>query len=298
MANNELQQTEQEQQVATEAITPELVEHNGIVSPPSLACKERINEAISSQAKAFYDLALGLEEAYRCGYAKDWGYPNFRAYVENHLKLRPRRVFYLVKCGEAIAKHDIPKERVTKIGWTRFREIAKPCLESPEKAAKLLEMAESLTVRELSDEVRGIRTTEGKDAVAGSVRLSFRFDSVNKSLIEDAFKTASEEAQSNDAHAQFMHIITEWMLSKSNSSTMSTLEDWITYLEGAFGRKIAVVESNESIEELLATTEAEATTSGFLNDEDAELDNLYEGQDPSDIDDDVNALLGFANTES
>lgn len=266
--------------MAEEAKHGELVETGGVVSGPQ-ACKERIEGSITKITTAFFDLATGLEEAYRNDYAGEWGYDNFRHYVEGRLDMKYRRAMYLVECGKAIKQLQLGRDQVAKIGWTRFKEIAPIVQEKPEDAERYLDMAESMSTRELQEELRNeVQTTDGRGATAPAMRMSLKFEGPVMNTMNDALATAATEIGTEDVHACLQHITAEWLLTKGAASEMSTLEDWMAHLEKIYGVSLTKVEKDESIDELLDSADAEedAELNDLLGDNDADVEDLLDVQ--------------------
>ena len=69
--------------------------------------------------------------------------------------LSRRAICYLVKVGEQFGDLDIPRDRLSKIGWTKLVVIAEVCEPGDELAA--LDVAEICTVKDLPQVLKGGR---------------------------------------------------------------------------------------------------------------------------------------------
>lgn len=244
--------------------------------------REMIEGAVNNMTVAFYDLAVGLYEAYAKNYAQIWGYQNFEAYVTGRLDMKYRRAIYLVDCGKAIVEIGIDREKVQHIGWTKFKEISALIQKKPEEADRYLALAEGVSASQLKEELRKeVEIKQGREATAGVMRMSLKFEGDAMNVVADAIRIANGELGKEDVHASIGHICAEWLMAKSAVGTASSLDDWLLYLERTYGVRLQRVTSEESLESLLEGGEASAA-------EEASIESMLGGEE----DDDVRKLLG------
>jgi hypothetical protein len=77
----------------------------------------------------------------------------FRKQFEQQSELDERTVFYFLKFGRQLRGLDLPKDRLKKIGWTKW-EILSPRI-TRANADRLMMLAEQKTAHELKAELRG-----------------------------------------------------------------------------------------------------------------------------------------------
>jgi len=264
------------------------------ISSKANQCRERIERAVINMTTNFVDLSTAMLEAYDNDYASEWGFPNFKEYVEGHLGLKYRKCMYWVNGARAIRELNLDPEQINKIGWTRFKEIAPILLEEPRRQKELLKMAENLSSRQLQEKLReepGIKQREGKPASAGVMRMSAKFEGDAMSVVSDGLNLAYSELGIEDISAAVQHIVSEWLMTKGTGGQNVSLEDWLNYLEKTYSVKLVKAELDDSLESILtddATQEAEAGGG------DDELESLLGGsgdEEEGDVDDDLEALL-------
>ena len=106
--------------VQTELMPKEATAELSIHEQKAAQCKERIETAHKGASVAFYDMSMGLLEAFENEYPKVWGYENFSDYVEKALDMKYRTAYYMVEIGKVVRDLAIDKGRVQRIGWTKL----------------------------------------------------------------------------------------------------------------------------------------------------------------------------------
>ena len=224
----------------------------------ALECRERIETAAKNASTAFYDMSMGLLEAYENDYAKIWGYENFSDYVESALDMKYRSAYYMVEVGKVSRQFAIDRGQIERIGWTKMKEIASFIQEKPEDAKHYIEMAESMSVRQLQDSLRAeVRMTEQREARPAILRLSMKFEGEGADIVSGALTTAYADIGRDDAALAFQHIAGEWLMARG-ATPAAALEDWLSYLKNVYGVTLVRSESADSLDALLT---GEATTS-------------------------------------
>lgn len=243
-------------------------------SQQATACREKINQAVRGANVAFYDMAMGLMEAYENEYAKEWGFENFSDYVQRELDMKYRQAYYFVEIGQTVRQLGIDADRVQKIGWTKMKEITGSMKEHPEDKEKYLGMAESMTTRELIEAVKSeVQITDAKDARPVTMRLSLKFEGDTASMISDGLTLSFGDIGREDVNQGLAYIVGEWMMARGGGAQASTLEQWIAFIEKTFGVKLAKVKEEENIDTILVENLAPKDEEVSLADDDA-LDEL------------------------
>jgi hypothetical protein len=249
-------------------IIPRDYSHLPINEQAALRCKDRIEASLSGYTRSLYDMALGFLEAYENDYAKLWGFDAFQTYVEVHLGLKIRFVYYMIDVGKMIRKYDIPAEQVQRIGWTKLSKITASIQEHPDEAARYLEMAENLNRTELEDSLKSeIFATPGREATPDKFRLACVFTGQEASVIQDAIGIAYGDIGQPNATLAIQHIAGEWLVQRGSAQSGVTLEDWTHHLERTFNVRLVRAESEDSIDAII-------TGSGATEEDDRALDDL------------------------
>jgi hypothetical protein len=238
--------------------TPEGEKDYSGLSPHEQAanqCKDRIIRAMRGYNTALYDIALGLAEAYDKDYAPVFGYSNFAEFVETELDMKYRSAYYMVEIAHVVTKIGIAPEQVNRIGWSKMKSIASYIQEKPEEADKYLEMAETLSSAKLQEALKSeVKFTEGKDASGHTLRLSMKLDGDAASIVNDALALAYGDIGREDTALAIQHITSEWMVARGSTPSGASLEDWIKYLEKAYGVKLVRTADEETLDALLSGT--------------------------------------------
>lgn len=227
--------------------------HLPVNEQAAFRCKDRIENAAKSASIAFYDMAMGLLEAYENDYARIWGYENFSEYVEKSLDMKYRSAYYMVEIGKVSRKYEIDRNQIERIGWTKMREIASFIQEKPEEAQRYLEMAENMSATQLKEALSAeVRMTAGREAAPAVMRLSMKLEGDSANLVNDGLIMAYGDIGKEDVALALQHIVGEWLVARGAALASSTLEDWISYLKKTYGVTLVRAEESDSIDALLA----------------------------------------------
>ena len=254
--------------------------HLPINEQAAFRCKDRIEGAAKSASTAFYDMAMGLLEAYENDYAKIWGYDNFSEYVEKSLDMKYRSAYYMVEIGKVSRKFGIDRAQVEKIGWTKMREIASFIQEKPEDSARYLEMAESMSAAQLREALGAeVRMSDSREAAPAVMRLSLKLEGDSANLVSDGLAMAYGDIGKEDTGLALQHIVGEWLIARGATPTAASLEDWLAYLKKVYGVTLVRAEESDSIDSLLVGGVADAAAEDkaleeLLSSTEDELDSL------------------------
>lgn len=90
----------------------------------AVAVAERLVEIRTEISSRFIEMGRLVLEAQRDNHARELGYPNFEAYVEDRLDMSYRKARYLAECVNVfLTELQIPQEEVERLGWTRAKEL-------------------------------------------------------------------------------------------------------------------------------------------------------------------------------
>ena len=244
----EQESEEQESETGVEVI-PESVIRKAEV------CRKKIEEGIKNIGVGFYDVAVGLHEAYTSNYIQIWGYNKLDEYAEKVLGIKRRKAYYLKEIGEKIIKAGLTRDRVERIGWTKLAVIS-ALLEDGEPTTNetLLQQAEVSTVKDLEEAVKQ-RTAEDSEAKvtkreqesakpATLYLRNVKLTGDSAKIVEDALTAAYGAIGSEDIGAALSHICAEWLLVRNDGEVETSIDDWITYLERTYGVRL-VYESQD-----------------------------------------------------
>lgn len=276
MADNataEVMGTEMETEM--ENTTPMVREGASVHSIQAEKCRQRIEDAIRGANVAFYDLSMGLLEAYENDYAKDWGYDNWTQYVEGKLDMKYRTAYYMVEIAKAVRQLGISKERVQKIGWTKLKEITGVITSKPNESEKYLDMAENMSTSELREALHSeVKLTEGKEATAAIMRMSLKFEGDAAGIMSDGLSLAYGDIGKEDVSLALSHIVGEWLLARGGNVQSSTLEDWVAYIKKVYGVTMVKATDEEGIDALLADRDEVMEVEATEAEDDAALEEL------------------------
>jgi hypothetical protein len=235
-----------------------------VISAAAYECREKIQKSLQNIESDFCDLAEALHSADQNRYFAEWGHNSFEEFAEKELEMGYRKARYLVEIHDTILKVGLSRDQVIRVGWTKMRELSGPLKEDPKGAKKLLAEAEKKTVKELMD---SIRIRKGVKARSEVLRISVKFDASAGKIITDAVNLANGEIGEENLPKALAHICGEYLMLKGGGAQVSTLEDWIAYINKSFGVILVVSEGEDEL-----GVDAEAAGS---------------------VDDDVSKLLGI-----
>ena len=169
-------------------------------------CLENIEENWFVFSKVIFRIYRGEE-------FKDWGYSNFKDYVEAELAFKYKSAMYRVAMGEAIEQFAVTQEDVAGMGgWTKFGFLT-PKINKDMKRKDFLElikMAKGMTAREVKDfvETSSSETVE----VAKHATLSFLLTNESITVVNEALAEAMSLASSQSKTVGLEYMATEWLM--------------------------------------------------------------------------------------
>jgi hypothetical protein len=173
--------------------------------------QELVEESAAQDYKlggVLYHVQLG-----KAHHAQDERYKErggFGLYVKEQLNIEYRKAMYLIDIYFKFNKFGIDSAKVAALGWTKASKIAS--VMSEDNAAELVELAETNTVSDLSENIKANYKEVGGTKGERKKLVTFKFK-----LFEDSaevVKTALENAAAALGYKKldqaFEHVVTEW----------------------------------------------------------------------------------------
>jgi len=126
---------------------------------------------------------------------EDNKYETFRAYIEQEHGLEYRKATYWIAIYNALAKSDVPWEKIKTVGWTKLKEIAKVLtVENVDDWVGKAEKVNTLTLHAMvKKETEGGSSDDGTPVETEKVTTkTFKVHAGQKEVIEAAIKKAKE----------------------------------------------------------------------------------------------------------
>lgn len=189
------------------------------------------------------------------------GKSGFEAYCEQELGVRYRKAMYLKQMYEFFTAAGTDEKRLSKIGWTKAREIMTGNVNDVDA---MLDFAEKNTRDALIAEIG--KTKQSLDGSSGDTvekrKFTFTLTGMAGANAETALNTAKQLTGSDDNNVAFEHIMTEWA---TTSEVELPLEDVLASIEARYKvslrqmteEEIAAVEQNADAEDDQSEAEAE-----------------------------------------
>jgi len=203
----------------------------------SIDLRARANEAKGQIEHNFLVLAECLFMIVRSASYRKWGYKSFKAYVENELDFQPRKATYLVSVWNMVVSYDLPRDRIEKIKWYKAALLL-PVLHDENKEL-WLERAEQMSTAELERAVKEYQAEmSGFEHASQIVKLMFRLDTADASLVADAVEKSKEINETDNGGVALARICSEWLVMKGASLSAASADYYIDYINKTFGLSI------------------------------------------------------------
>lgn len=150
----------------------------------------------------------------------------FNLYVMEQLNVEYRKAMYLIKIYYTTCKYGLDADRISAIGWAKAAKIAEVMNE--ETAEELLELAESSTVADLTDNIKvNYKEVGGVKGEKKKLRIfKFRLFEENGEAVATTLEAAAAALGFKKLDDAFEHIVMEWAaehpVSKPKASTTKT----------------------------------------------------------------------------
>ena len=171
----------------------------------------------------------------------DTGYGKFSDFIPGEFGLQYRKAMYLIEIYDGLVEADIPWSKVSGIGWTKLKELAK--ILTTENVDYWVERANNLSTLNLIEEVKAYKanglSADGTTAPdsTGVSTITFKVHPDQKESILQAIEQALEEANTEFKGVALEAICLNYLAGGSTKKTpapslMSLMEK--TSLESVF----------------------------------------------------------------
>jgi hypothetical protein len=183
--------------------------------------------------KTFLELGDDLSAVSKNSVYRMWGYPHFKAYIDQELQFSKRQAYYLIEIWDLVEGLDLDKEKVEEIGWTKMTLILK--VMTVENADIWLEKAQNLSWSKLEAEVKAAL---GVDTKSKLVKLTFHLEAGDAAIITEALEESKRIHETDSDGLALLQICGDWTILRQNSPDKITVKDYILYVQKAFGVKL------------------------------------------------------------
>jgi hypothetical protein len=246
--------------------------------------RQAISDARFKIDEGFFEMAALLNETYHQRYFENWGYGNFRDYVEDDLGIKYRRAKYYVEVASLIASHDIGIAQAKAIGWSKLKEL--PLVLESKNKKEWLKKAERMTVKELREAVLAKIAGRGKQpGKSETVRIAVVVDLADGNIITEAIERGQQVGGLGNTGEALSFVCGQWLETLGDSKL--DLSDWIAYIQNVYGVEIVVkgdssdqeasevaVDAGEDVSGGTESGEESGEGSGEEVPEDAELEEM------------------------
>ena len=291
--------------------------------PREKVVRDKLLEAKGALENGYLEMAQLISEAFHKEFHLKWGFGTFREYCEQELEIGYHKATYFMDIWDKVKTLELPKGKVTKLGWTRMKDIA--AVVTKENAEELLEKASHMSSRELTETVKTMRksdTTKKDKGVPVTVTFSVKMGESEHRVVLDAIEEAKKLLETDQTTLALETICSDWMEAKGGQPSVTALEDYIAYLESVFPVKISFKSVKKTkapkqeapLEEEEEAVPEKATAKGGKKgakkgakakkaakaapvEEDLEDETDLDSSIEDDDDTDINALLGIDDDE-
>lgn len=253
-----------------------------------------IKTAQTQIEESYIDLAQLMSEAYHKEFYIEWGHSTFEDYCQNELDIKYRKARYFVDIWDKVKSLDLPKDRVSKLGWTKMRDIASVIDEK--NAKEWLDKAEKMTTREVEEAVKISRKKDTSgSSVPAIVTMTFRMSETEANVITDALNEAKKLSESDEDVTALEMICQDWLFEKGEHPAARSLSEQIEYLGKVYGVDIEFKVTKqgetqtEKAEEVIKKADKKGKTDKKAESDETPEDGVTADEDSVDIDE----LLGI-----
>lgn len=253
-----------------------------------------IPELLATADSNYLAAAERLSEVWHKGYyTTPFGYEKFDHYCEAELPWKPRAAKYLIEVFDKANLLNLPKKRITKIGWTKMKDLV-AILEkemSEEDIEAWLSFAETHKALEVTEEVkkhrRRTRTSTASSEATGQITWRLRMTESEANILTDGINEAKALCNTTNDVTALEMIVQDWMEFKGNRPSRATVEDAIAHMEKAYG---VIIEGYRNQGEALNEDSKNDKSSAETFEDSGELES-----DTSETpdDEDIDAILGL-----
>ena len=188
-----------------------------------ITVREEIKQLLYEIDEKRYDLYLKIHVVKRDQKYIEWGFENFREWVEKDLNLEYRIGLWYAQMGETIDKFNIPKSVVLSVSWTKFKEIAQ--LDNWEQIEPLLKRASGMSFKEVQAEVKQIRKNIAPKKEVTLTTLTLKLKEDQYDVVMQAIERAKEETGTESIGSAIEHICQEYLVGGAESDIFNFEEE-------------------------------------------------------------------------
>lgn len=205
----------------------------------SVLVREEILVAKNNIEGGYVDLSRLLSEGYHKEYHLEWGFSTFEEYCKAELDVAYRKAMYLVEIWDKVKSLNIPKERISKLGWTKMKDLAAVITE--ENYKEWLAKADKMTTRELTDAVKVVRKGETGAERPATTTLKVVMSEAEASVVLEAIEESKKLCETESTSVALELICQDWMADKGALPQKTPLETMVAYVEKTYGVSLEVV---------------------------------------------------------
>ena len=187
-----------------------------------VSIREEIKQLLYEIDEKRYDLYLKIYEVKRDQKFLEWGFENFRDWLERDLQIEYRVGLWYAQMGETIEKFNISKDVVLSVSWTKFKEICQ--LDSWEHIEPLLKKASGMSFKEVQAEVKQIKKNIAPKKEMTLTTLTLKLKEDQYDVIMQAVEKAKDEAGTDSIASALEYICQEYLVGGA-SDDIFELED-------------------------------------------------------------------------
>jgi len=222
--------------------------------------REELKDLRNNIETSYVEMAKKLHEVWAGALFVEWGFQNFKEYVEDELGINVRRCQYMVAIAETVQRLNISWEDLRGIGWTKARIIS-PMLgtdKSDKTTEEWIELANNSSVKVLESHVKdakkqadAVDSIRGDEDKSNETKYTFFLQEEQLKLLVDALDTAKEVYDVKKDTEALENILYQWSSDNAGGMTSKlSLEEMIKYVERSYAVSLEVV-GEEEISDIL-----------------------------------------------
>lgn len=205
----------------------EAVTKRKTIPAPDINKRSRIRELVEMIEESWFEFSILISDIYYDEMYKTWGYEEFADYVVGELNISYKVAILKVTMGKVIKSLGLKKDRIAKMGWTKFKELSLLLNEgmSAKQVDEYIEKAKEMSFRELQDFVKAERLKlEGRGEASRKITMVFRLFDEAASVVEEALKESMELIRVGNENAALEYICQEWLIKRTQKPIKNIME--------------------------------------------------------------------------
>jgi len=219
--------------------------------------REELKDLRNNIETSYVEMAKKLHEVWAGALFVEWGFQNFKEYVEEELGINVRRCQYMVAIAETVQRLSISWEDLRGIGWTKARIIS-PMLgndKSDKTTAEWIALANTSSVKVLETTVKEAKKqSEAVDSIrdddrSNETKYTFFLQEEQLKLLVDALDTAKEVYDVKKDTEALENILYQWSSDNAGGMTSKlSLDEMIKYVERSYAVSLEIVGEEELLD--------------------------------------------------